>query len=156
MTRSSPRAIRISSWRRSAPGAPPGRGAAGAASTSLVQATCGIAVAEGEGGLPGALPVQALDHATGYLLAAAVLREVAARRRGEEGSMLRLALAATAAELMRRPRRDGQAVEPVDCEGFRLALGELSVIAPPGSADGRPLGWGGPPRRDAPRWATRP
>ena len=117
---------------------------------SLVQAACGIAVAEGEGGVPGALPVQALDHATGYLLAAAVLREVAARRRGEEGSTLRLALAATAAELMRRPRQGRSGGRAGGLRGLRRALGELSVIAPPGSVDGRPLGWGGPPRRDAP------
>jgi crotonobetainyl-CoA:carnitine CoA-transferase CaiB-like acyl-CoA transferase len=82
---------------------------------SLVQAACGIAAVEGTDGVPGALPVQALDHATGYLLAAAVLREVAARRRGEAGSTLRLALAATAAELMRRVRGPGEAVEAVAC-----------------------------------------
>src|SRR5205085_9344709 len=47
---------------------------------SIVQAASGIAVIEGEGTQPGALPAQALDHATGYLLAAAVLDAVAAQR----------------------------------------------------------------------------
>jgi CoA-transferase family III len=116
---------------------------------SLVQAACGIAAAEGRDGRPGALPVQALDHATGYLMAAAVLRELAARWRGEPGAALRLSLAATAADLMRRPGGDG---EPPDCEPFRLQLGELSVIGPPGALDGRPLTWAHPLRRDEPRW----
>jgi len=76
--------------------------------------------------------------------------------RGGDASTLRLALAATAAELMRRPRGPGEAVEAVACDRFRVALGALSVIAPPGSLDGRPLCWSGPPRADAPRWAPRP
>jgi hypothetical protein len=110
---------------------------------SLVQAACGIAWAEGRDGAPGALPVQALDHATGYLLAAAVLRELAARRRGEAPRNLRLALAVTAADLMRRRGPGGTVAEP-GCDGFRLALGDLSVIAPPGSLDGVGLRWDAP------------
>ena len=58
---------------------------------SLVQAACGIAVKYGQhdddGWKPGALPVQALDHATGYGLAAAVLTLLAERvRTGAGGS----------------------------------------------------------------------
>jgi crotonobetainyl-CoA:carnitine CoA-transferase CaiB-like acyl-CoA transferase len=117
---------------------------------SLVQAACGIAWAEGRDGAPGALPVQALDHATGYLLAGAVLGELAGRRRGEPPRNLRLALAATAAELMRRPG-DGAGAQP-GCDGFRLQLGELSVIAPPGALDGSPLGWEHPAEAARPRW----
>ncbi len=69
---------------------------------SLVQMSCGIA-AEGmrqmEAGHPIPLPVQALDHATGYLIAAAVLRAV--RTRNEFGKIrsARLSLARTAALL---------------------------------------------------------
>ncbi len=45
---------------------------------SLVQAASGVAVMAGAAdGRPGALPVQALDHAAGQLLAAAVLRGLA-------------------------------------------------------------------------------
>ena len=40
---------------------------------SIVQAATGISVLESTDGTPGALPAQALDHATGYLLAAGVL-----------------------------------------------------------------------------------
>lgn len=50
---------------------------------SLVQAASGIGVMSGGAdGRPGALPVQALDHAAGQLLAAAVLRALALRRDG--------------------------------------------------------------------------
>lgn len=48
---------------------------------SVVQAATGIAVMTGGAdGSPGALPVQALDHAAGHLLAAAVMRGLALRR----------------------------------------------------------------------------
>ena len=50
---------------------------------SIVQAASGISVLESRGDAPGALPAQALDHATGYLLAAGVLH--AARRQATEG-----------------------------------------------------------------------
>jgi len=56
---------------------------------SLVQAATGIAVIEGSAERPGALPAQALDHGTGYLLAAAVLR-------GGRGAFIEASLARTA------------------------------------------------------------
>jgi CoA transferase family III len=123
---------------------------------SLVQAACGIAVAEGGDDAPGALPAQALDHATGYLIAAAVLRELAARARGERGAAVRLALAATAAELMRHPARGGPAAD-LACDRWMVTLehpeGAISVVAPPGSLDGEPLRFRHAARRSAPRWA---
>ncbi|MFE9390879.1 CoA transferase [Streptomyces sp. NPDC006784] len=77
---------------------------------SLVQAATGIGFLEaagaagraaagaGSAGLaPGALPVQALDHGTGYLLAAGLLRALTEQRTGAAGSRLvRLSLARTA------------------------------------------------------------
>ncbi|WP_019546789.1 CoA transferase [Streptomyces sulphureus] len=68
---------------------------------SLVQTATGIASLEAApDGAPGALPVQALDHATGYLLAAAVLRSLTDQRTGTPGSrVLHLSLARTAAWL---------------------------------------------------------
>ncbi|MFM9611182.1 CoA transferase [Streptomyces niveiscabiei] len=64
---------------------------------SLVQAASGIADTEGAGDRPGTLPAQALDHGTGYLLAAGVLRAVTERDYGDGyGRVLRLALARTA------------------------------------------------------------
>lgn len=66
---------------------------------SLVQFSCGIAatgMAWRSSAAPVSLPVQALDQATGYLMAAASIRGVAARRRGEPCLRARLSLARTA------------------------------------------------------------
>ncbi|MBO8192227.1 CoA transferase [Streptomyces oryzae] len=77
---------------------------------SLVQAATGIACLEAAGGsgtagkvssspdlTPGALPAQALDHGSGYLLAAGLLRALTEQRTGTAGSRLvRLSLARTA------------------------------------------------------------
>lgn len=76
---------------------------------SLVQMSCGIAhegMIRKKAAHPVPLPVQALDHATGYLMAAAVLR--ALRVRNETGRVLtaRLSLAGTAALLMSKAPRD--------------------------------------------------
>ncbi len=79
---------------------------------SLVQVATGIAEIEGSAERPGALPAQALDHGTGYLLAAAVLRSLAEQAREGGTRLVRLALARTAAWLM-----DGSAhgdEEPTD------------------------------------------
>jgi len=72
---------------------------------SLVQAASGIATLEGDAGRPGALPVQALDHASGYLLAAAVVGALDRRRVDGRERDVSVALARTAAELLARPRR---------------------------------------------------
>jgi len=70
---------------------------------SLVQMSCGIA-AEGmrRAGTnhPVPLPVQALDHATGYLMAAAILRAVRVRNQTGRTMSARLSLARTAALLV--------------------------------------------------------
>ncbi|MEU4746913.1 CoA transferase, partial [Actinosynnema sp. NPDC023658] len=63
---------------------------------SLVQAATGIAAVESTDGTPGVLPAQALDHGTGYLLAAAVLRALTEGR----GGHVRLSLAGTASWLL--------------------------------------------------------
>ncbi|WP_425583850.1 CoA transferase, partial [Streptomyces rectiviolaceus] len=52
---------------------------------SLVQVATGIAAVEGAADRPGALPAQALDHGTGYLLAAAVLRSLTDQVAGDGG-----------------------------------------------------------------------
>ncbi|MEU7552558.1 CoA transferase [Streptomyces sp. NPDC044571] len=74
---------------------------------SLVQAGYGIAArcagAEGE---PGVLPAQALDHGTGYLVAAGVLRALA----DGGGCALRFSLAGTASWLVRDVPRAGAEV----------------------------------------------
>jgi hypothetical protein len=113
---------------------------------SLVQVASGVAAAcPASDGTPGVLPAQALDHGTGYLMAAAALRGLAARERGEPVPAARLSLARTAAELLARPRRDDGA-RPADPDRFRVAFGDVELIAPPGALDGVPLSWAHGPR----------
>ena len=115
---------------------------------SIVQAASGIAVAcAREDGRPGALPAQALDHATGYLAAASALLGLAERpTRG--GSIRELALARTAEWLWAHPElvTEARPVEPL-----RETLGPVEV--PPPVFGGR---WAGPAHElgaDDPRWA---
>jgi crotonobetainyl-CoA:carnitine CoA-transferase CaiB-like acyl-CoA transferase len=128
---------------------------------SLVQAATGIAVLERAAGsdAPGTLPAQVLDHATGYLAAAAVL--VALRRREREGGSwrARLSLSQTASWLLRQPRRALPTVDALDPTPYLVDLvsGErtVTVVTPPGEIDGRPLAWPSPPPTlgaDEPRW----
>lgn len=67
---------------------------------SVVQAATGIAQAySGDGSTPGALPVQALDHATGYGLAAAMIALAGARSAQGQTGAVRFSLARTARAL---------------------------------------------------------
>ncbi|MFI1971249.1 hypothetical protein BLA24_32655 [Streptomyces cinnamoneus] len=130
---------------------------------SLVQAACGIAATEaGDDARPGALPAQALDHGTGYLLAAAVLRALT-RQRTEGGTHLaRLALAQTAAWLARDVARDAgePAAGDVHDPGPWLTerpgpLGRVRHALPPVTFDGGPRDWARPAGRwgaDEPAW----
>jgi hypothetical protein len=106
---------------------------------SLVQAASGIADAlRGPDGAPGALAVQALDHATGYRIAAAALRGLARRARGEGAEHAQLALAQAAADLM----RGGESAEPwpsVVGPPLQELPNGTRAVPPPGTLDGRPL-----------------
>ncbi len=135
---------------------------------SLVQAASGIAVLEaGPDGRPGVLPAQALDHGTGYLLAAAVLRALTDRAATGGGRHLRLSLAATADWLLYGirpiapdPAGTAGGTGPYDA-GRWLAetgspLGRLRHALPPVGYDGAPADWSRPPGHwggDAPAWA---
>ncbi|MFD7546433.1 CoA transferase [Streptomyces sp. NPDC059816] len=66
---------------------------------SLVQAASGIAATTGSPERPGALPAQALDHGSGHLLAAGVLRALTLRQRDGAGRSVEVCLARTAAWL---------------------------------------------------------
>lgn len=63
---------------------------------SLVQCPTGIAAIEGSPGQPGAMPAQALDHATGYLAAAAGVMALAASQADGRARYQQLSLARTA------------------------------------------------------------
>ncbi|MEV6741371.1 CoA transferase [Streptomyces sp. NPDC051104] len=128
---------------------------------SLVQVATGIAVTEGSAEQPGALPAQALDHGTGYLLAGAVLRSLTEQT--EEGGtrVVRLALARTAAWLTDGTARDkGSAEAAYDGPAPWLAetdsaLGRLRHALPPVRFAGGPVDWARPPGRwgeDPTRW----
>ncbi len=69
---------------------------------SLVQMSCGIAFLD-DHSAPSPLPVQALDHATGYLLAAAVCRALSTLVRTGVPADIRTSLVATANRLISLP-----------------------------------------------------
>ncbi|MFI7343669.1 CoA transferase [Streptomyces sp. NPDC050085] len=137
---------------------------------SLVQVATGIAAVEGsavEGSVerPGALPAQALDHGTGYLLAAGVLRALTDQARDGGSRVLRCALAQTAAWLVNgvrshpTPGAAGDALDPGPwLAETDSALGRLRYALPPVSFTGGPADWARPPGlwgTDAPTWGTR-
>ena len=131
---------------------------------SLVQMSSGIA-AEGRrvAGTPGPkpLPCQALDHATGYLIAAAVCRALEARATTGTVSSARLALAATARLLTGMPTPDGLSTPSPDLapeadEPVSTAWGPACAVPVPGHIDGLPtvaLRDAGPVGRDAPTFS---
>jgi hypothetical protein len=104
------------------------------------------------------LPVQALDHATGYLMAAAVMAGLARRVRGSRGSRARLSLARTAVELERARRLSPQpvgAAAPIAGIPLDTAWGSATLPPAPLSLSGVRVGWERAPRplgSDAPFW----
>ncbi|WP_336082275.1 CoA transferase [Nocardia sp. SSK8] len=79
---------------------------------SIVQAASGISLLEGSADRPGALPAQALDHGSGYLLAAGVIDALAARAGDGLGRTVRVSLARTASWLLAAGGRDPGHPEP--------------------------------------------
>ncbi|PRZ08482.1 CoA transferase family III [Isoptericola sp. CG 20/1183] len=120
---------------------------------SIVQAASGIALLESTDGVtPGALPAQALDHATGYLLVAGVLDALVERARDGAGRDVATSLARTAAWLLDAPGREPDhppaALPP---SGTTVTHGRVRSARPALPVDdyaapARP--WGG----DPPRW----
>jgi hypothetical protein len=132
---------------------------------SLVQMSTGIADAGMRwrgAGQPVPLPVQALDHATGYLMAATAIRSLTERLRQGSGMEARLSLARTARLLLDEGHAD-QAPEPApERDGDRGAAiettdwGEARRLLPPITMAGAPMQWDRPARRlgsAEPRWA---
>jgi hypothetical protein len=129
---------------------------------SLVQSASGIAaICAGADETPGVLPAQALDHATGHLMAACALHALARRARGETIAPARLSLARTAAALLRAPRPDREASAATGAaaaDRYRVQLGRVDLIAPPGTIDGAAPRWRYGPRPlggDEPVWPPR-
>ncbi|MGW2490808.1 CoA transferase [Streptomyces sp. NPDC001606] len=128
---------------------------------SLVQVATGIAAAEGSAGQPGALPAQALDHGTGYLLAAAVLRALTEQSYEGGSRLVRLALARTAHWLTDGIRPGPATGVPYPGPDDWLAevdspLGRLRHALPPVTFTGGPADWTLPPApwgSQAARWS---
>lgn len=105
---------------------------------SIVQAATGIAdVCAGPDGSPGALPVQALDYATGYALAAGVIGLLGLAR----GGLVKASLLGAARTLLGERRRG--ASDPIELAVPTVSVdsphGRLVTVPPPVMIDGRTL-----------------
>jgi len=128
---------------------------------SLVQCPTGIAVAEGDERGPGSLPAQILDHATGYLAAAAALLALADVERGEPPRSVQLSLAQTAQWLTGAGTSEREPSCDPPPERFLVSLPgsvqPVQVISPPGAiGDLRPRWtWTTEFGADSPNFATQ-
>lgn len=130
---------------------------------SLVQMSSGIAHRGMEwkgAGKPVPLPVQALDHACGYLDATAVLHGLEERRNTGFGSTTRLSLAKVA-ELLVTSQNAPQTPHAPETQGDlapsieNTDWGPARRVASPLTIDGQPLAWTLPARNlgsDDPSW----
>ena len=132
---------------------------------SLVQMSAGIA----DAGMrrrgrdrPTPLPVQALDHATGYMMAAAAVLGLARRRESGRGCETRASLARTSLLLAQHDSSPGEApIAPetaADCDDRieTTAWGPARRLRPPLAIAGAPMHWDRPPApigNDAPQWS---
>jgi hypothetical protein len=132
---------------------------------SLVQMSCGIAArgaAESGQDKPGPLPVQALDHATGYLLAAAVGRALTRRVTHSVASRVRGSLVGTANLLWSFGVSGGELPSAPKPEDFELvdtdtAWGPARRVPPPATIEGTAPAWripAGPLGRDPATWSS--
>lgn len=129
---------------------------------SIVQAASGIALACGTDDAPGALPVQALDHATGYRAAAGLVRGLAEGR----GGVRTYALADAAADLLgfgeqslpspSTGRIDLDLDPGPDTATTPSGYGTLEYVPPPVAIDGRRLDYSTPPQQYTalPSWSS--
>jgi crotonobetainyl-CoA:carnitine CoA-transferase CaiB-like acyl-CoA transferase len=122
---------------------------------SLVQMSCGIAqhgMTMQGADKPFPLPVQALDHATGYLIAAAVVRALIARLTEGQTLTARLSLARTAKLLtdsLPAPGRSSTPLAPATEDDYAPSLeqtewGAARRLLPPAAIGGAPMTWARP------------
>ncbi|VVM62521.1 Formyl-CoA:oxalate CoA-transferase [Pseudomonas fluorescens] len=117
---------------------------------SLVQMSSGIAdagMAWKQADKPVPLPLQALDHATGYLMAASAIQALSERLKSGRGGSARLSLARTAKLLVEAGQVPEQpalrAEEPGD-QGLvveQTAWGQAHRVLAPLTISGTPLQW---------------
>jgi len=117
---------------------------------SLVQMSCGIAEAGmhwANSDKPTPLPVQALDHATGYMMAAAVIKALHRAMAGEVITNARLSLARTAELLMAHPQIEENKLDPrVNQSDFISKIevtpwGNANRLRPPLNIAGVDISW---------------
>ncbi|MDF2116254.1 CoA transferase [Roseiarcaceae bacterium H3SJ34-1] len=123
---------------------------------SLVQMSAGIAqagMAWKKADVPTPLPVQALDHATGYLMAAATVRALTRRLISGKPTTARLSLARTAKLLTDIGLQStSMAFAPEQADDLAPAIehtawGEAQRLSPPAIVTGAPMRWGVPARQ---------
>lgn len=104
---------------------------------SILQAASGIAVACGSPEQPDALPVQALDHSTGYLLATHVMKLLADAHAG----IARASHLGAARTLLNRPSPPPQSSTVMDTITVTVGSphGRLDMASPPLTMNGQPL-----------------
>ncbi|GHO55925.1 hypothetical protein KSB_44000 [Ktedonobacter robiniae] len=118
---------------------------------SLIQMSSGIAhmgMVKADKPHPLPLPGQALDHATGYLLAGAAIRGLTRRAMDGRGVEVRASLARTAALLTRYPVENGliAQIEPEQSDDFapvieETAWGPAQRLRPPLMLEDCPMYW---------------
>lgn len=116
---------------------------------SLVQMSSGIAEAGQrwkQADKPTPLPVQALDHATGYLMAASAIRLLTERLRTGRGGSARLSLARTAKLLIENGPGTSEALRPEDERDQAMQVeqtpwGPAQRLQPPLTISGTPVQW---------------
>ncbi|MCP1417449.1 crotonobetainyl-CoA:carnitine CoA-transferase CaiB-like acyl-CoA transferase [Pseudomonas laurylsulfativorans] len=116
---------------------------------SLVQMSSGIAEAGRRRtgtDKPTPLPVQALDHATGYLMAASAIRMLAQRLNDGAGGSARLSLARTARLLIEQGPGTDEVLRPEDAQDQNVLVeqtpwGPAHRLHAPLSITGTPLQW---------------
>ncbi|WP_338497769.1 CoA transferase [Pseudomonas sp. WP18] len=116
---------------------------------SLVQMSTGIAAAGmawKQADTPTPLPVQALDHGTGYLMAASAVVLLARRLANGQGGSARLSLARTAKLLIERGAGDSAALRPEDADDLGMLVeqtpwGPAQRLQVPLKITGTPWQW---------------
>jgi crotonobetainyl-CoA:carnitine CoA-transferase CaiB-like acyl-CoA transferase len=130
---------------------------------SLVQMSCGIAAAGAVSAgreEPAPLPAQALDHGTGWLLAATIARALTRRLTNVSNADIQASLIGTANQLyaLAEPTRAPSAPDPADFRGVDAdtAWGPCRRVPLPGAIDGVSAQWesqAGPLGRHPAQWA---
>ena len=117
---------------------------------SLVQMSSGIAdagMAWKQADKPVPLPLQALDHATGYLMAASAVQALSERLKSGRGGSARLSLARTAKLLVEAgqvPEQPALRAEELSDQGLvveQTAWGQAHRLLAPVTISGTPLQW---------------